>query len=104
MRNDLGTPVNTEEIIRLHDMLLAFNIPHELTPHWTGTGFQILYPNSEERICSAVCFNGSYGGRQGLIEIMGLLTEEESEYDEVVGFLLAIEVFDRIYRHYLSNN
>lgn len=103
MRNDLRTPVNTAEIVKLHDMLLTLNIPHEFIPHWTGTGFQILYPNSKERICSAVCFNGSYGGQSGLIEIMGLLTEDESECDEVVGFLLATEVFDRIYKHYSLN-
>lgn len=39
---------------------------------------------------------GSYGGHQDLLEIMGLLTEEESQYDSVVGYLTAQDVFDRI--------
>lgn len=31
---------------------------------------------------------------------MGLLTEEESKYDSVVGYLTAQEVFNRIKNHY----
>ena len=41
---------------------------------------------------------GSYGYKDGLIEIMGLLTEEEREQDDVVGYLTPEEVFRRIKR------
>lgn len=40
---------------------------------------------------------------QDLLEIMGLLTEEEEKIDRVLGWLTAKDVFDRIYEHYISN-
>lgn len=50
--------------------------------------------------CSAIEHNGSYGRKSDKIEIIGLLTDEESEYDSVVGGLSAQEVFERIKNHY----
>lgn len=47
-------------------------------------------------ICSAIWGTCSYGYDHGLIEIMGLLTPEEEEYDEVVGYLTPEDVFFRI--------
>lgn len=38
----------------------------------------------------------SYGNDEDLLEIMGGLTEAESEYDDVLGWLSAKEVFARI--------
>ena len=45
---------------------------------------------------SAIEGFGSYGYADDLIEIMGLLTPEESENDSVKGWLTAEEVFKRI--------
>lgn len=41
-------------------------------------------------------FPFSHGFGDGKLEIMGLLTEEEAEWDSVVGYLSAEEVFQRI--------
>ena len=43
---------------------------------------------------------GTYGGKQNLLEIMGLLTPEESKSDCVCGWLTAEDVFARIKAHY----
>ena len=73
-------------------------------------GYQVIvyYPDGE-RMISAIEGYGSYGfggwdhGTLGtdekdgdLIEIMGLLTPEEQQYDSVKGYLTAEEVFRRI--------
>jgi len=54
-------------------------------------------------ICSVICGYGTYGGDEGLLEIMGLLTPSEEEQDSVVGYLSAEDVFNRIKNHYDSN-
>lgn len=64
----------------------------------------IYYPSKENCICSVICHFGSYGFEKGLLEIMGLLTEEEYEYDSVVGWLNADQVFDRIYDHFYNKS
>lgn len=113
------------EIHRLHDMLTEAGIEHEFldrTPEgyreWEkitnrvniNWGYQVVvyYPDGE-RMISAIEGYGSYGfggwdhGFGGsdekdgdLIEIMGLLTPEEQQFDSVVGYLTAEEVFRRI--------
>ena len=50
--------------------------------------------------CSVIYGYGSYGYDNGLLEIMGLLTPEELEYDSVCGYLTAEDVFQRIDKHY----
>lgn len=111
------------EIHRLHEMLIEAGIEHEfreraepnVKPRYEkmgiDLGYQVIvyYPNGE-RMISAVEGWGTYGyggrwdhGLDGttekdgdLIEIMGLLTPEEAEWDSVVGYLTAEEVFRRI--------
>lgn len=108
------------EIHKLHEMLTESGIEHEFldrTPHGAhgqelkiNWGYQICvyYPDGE-RMISAIEGYGTYGyggwdhgvfgtdEKDGdLIEIMGLLTPEESEYDSVVGYLTAEDVFRRI--------
>lgn len=111
------------EIHKLHEMLTEAGIEHEFrdrTPDESlrerhlkmgiKWGYQVVvyYPDGE-RMISAIEGYGSYGfggwdhGTLGtdekdgdLIEIMGLLTPEEQEYDSVVGYLTAEEVFRRI--------
>jgi hypothetical protein len=105
------------EIHRLHEMLTEAGIEHTFNDR-TPTGYNgkinwgyqvcVYYPDGE-RMISAIEGYGSYGfggwdhGTLGsdekdgdLIEIMGLLTPEESEHDSVVGYLTAEEVFRRI--------
>lgn len=86
------------EMNKLGYMLACVLIPYEMTEHLGG--LHLEYPNHENCICSVICNNVSYGHKQGLLEIMGLLTEEEKEVDDVKGWMTADEVFERITRDY----
>ena len=84
-----------KEIIKLHNMLDNSKIPHEFIKFMDG--YQVNYYDKDGvRIADAIEHFGSYGHEQDLLEIMGLLTPEEKEYDSVVGWLTAEDVFDRI--------
>lgn len=89
------------EILVLEVELYKAGIPHTFEPYMCG--WRIGYPNDEKTVCSAIEHNGSYGREDDKIEIMGLLTDEESKYDGVVGWLTAEEVFNRIKKHYEKN-
>jgi len=86
-----------EEIEKLKEMLKKSGIPFEEVE--MNGGKQIIYSYKNNRVLDAVCHSFSYGHEQGLLEIMGLLTEEESKYDEVAGWLTAKDVYSRIKRH-----
>ena len=91
---------NYKEILKLKGMLEEAKIPFYFRDNHFD-GYQICYPNKgEERVCSVVEFEGSYGSHSDLLEIMGLLTKTESIDDEVVGYLTAENVFERIKKHY----
>lgn len=99
------------EILRLKEMLEEANIPFTFTDDFFNvkekidTGAPIAkvfyshqYPAYQIRLgdlADAIEHRGSYGNEQDLIEIMGGLTEEEMEYDSVLGYLTAEEVFKR---------
>lgn len=74
-------------------MMLTFGTP-------VGGIKRIKYPKKEDFVCSVVFGNGTYGFESGKLEIMGLLTPEEEQYDSVIGYLTAKDVFDRISKHY----
>lgn len=90
-----------KEIFKLRDMLDKAGIPY-LCENGFMNGVAIAYPNRDNRVCSAIEHDGSYGREADKIEIMGLLTDEEGEYDSVVGWLTAEDVFNRIKTHYES--
>ena len=80
-------------------MLENENIPFEFREIFGG--YQICYPKiGNERICSVIEHEGSYGNEEDLLEIMGLLTANEKECDYVVGYLSAEDVFNRIKHHW----
>lgn len=112
-----GVPVDLRQITKLHEMLEAEGIPHTFKNAFDGLcptveedaklGKQICYPvfDPNERVLSAICNIGSYGRESGLIEIMGLLTEEEEAQQRgVAGWLTAEDVFERIKRHWAERN
>ena len=90
------------EIFKLKKMLEKSLVPFE----WkecdkpSKQGFQILYPNDKNRVCSVIEHSFSYGNERDLLEIQGLLTEEEEECDSVLGNLTADDVFQRILSHW----
>lgn len=88
--------IDFSQIYRLKSMLEEAKIPFEFVMRPESGGYQIIYPNEKTRDCSVILHAYSYGHECGLLEIMGLLTEEESQYDDVVGFLSAEDVFARI--------
>ena len=91
------------EMVTLIDRLASANIPFELTTDVCGNeNGQLWYPSRENHICDVICHEYSYGGDEGLLEIMGLLDEEESEYDDVIGWLTAENVFARIYTDFMN--
>lgn len=85
------------EILKLAKMLSAEGIPYELEPSMDG--YHIIYSENSHIVCSVIEHMYSYGSNQDKLEIMGLLTDEESECDEVVGSLTANDVFCRIFLH-----
>ena len=90
------------EIFKLKKMLEKSFVPFE----WkefdkpSKQGFQILYPNDENRVCSVIEHSFSCGNEKDLLEIQGLLTAEEEECDSVLGNLTADNVFQRILSHW----
>lgn len=94
------------EIIELAEMLAKAGIPFQFGE--LNGGYQIRYPNKEKQVCSVVEHSFSYGSDNDLLEIMGLLTEEEQKEDvgdesAVKGYLTAEEVFKRIEKHFAEN-
>lgn len=90
-----------KEIFKLRDMLDNAGIPYMFENGFMNGG-ALAYPNRESMVCSVIEHDGSYGRHEDKIEIMGLLTDEESEYDSVIGHLSADEVFRRIKNHWES--
>ena len=90
------------EIERLVSMLDKACIPYERdddTQYNTLVDVsikRIKYPCIDNFVCSAIQGDYTLGGRENLIEIMGLLTDEERQFDDVRGYLTADEVFRRI--------
>ena len=111
------------EILKLKTMLEEANIPFEFTDDFWGVNklekngkispylgelYRNKYPAYQIRLgdlADAIQYDGSYGNRQDLLEIMGGLTEKEKEEDSVLGYLTAEEVFKRFkycYEHKTS--
>ena len=90
----------------LADMLFDHCIPFELTTDAEGNEWnQIWYPSKKNNVCDVICHRYSYGHERGLLEMMGLTTEEEDKiYFGVVGYLTPEEAFERIWRHWTKNH
>lgn len=89
------------EIFKLKDMLERAKIPFKFSELMGG--YHIVYPaDGGECICSVIEHDGSYGREKDLLEIKGLLTEleEETLEDDVLGYLTAEDVFQRIKNHW----
>lgn len=89
-----------KEIFRLKEMLEKENIHFIFRDLFDG--FQICYPDIKNKVCSVIEHDGSYGHNQDRLEIMGLISDEETN-DDVLGYLTAEDVFNRIYKHHKEN-
>lgn len=87
------------EMKKLINMLTEAGIPFQVTADMFGTP-QVWYPNRQNSVCDAICNECSYGGKEGLLEIMGLV-DEEKVGDSVEGHLTAEQVFARIWIHFI---
>ena len=85
------------EMTNLIEILKKSNIPFQVTSCEGAP--QVWYPNRKHVVCDAICHKYSFGGKDGLLEIMGLVDEEEAG-DEVEGYLTAEEVANRIFEHH----
>jgi len=93
------------EIFKLKEKLDTIGLEHEFNDHSNTLveyeHYQIvLLDEKSNRIVSVVQGNYTYGSDDNKLEIMGLLTPEEEEYDSVVGWLSADEVYERIMNYY----
>ena len=76
--------------------ILLFNDFREVMKHYNT--YKVF--DNEKRIISIVQGYGTYGEEDDLLEIMGLLTEEEEKIDSVTGYLTAEDVFNRIIKYF----
>ena len=56
----------------------------------------IVYDSKGKIVWDAICHWGSYGWKEGLLEIMGNIVDEKRVGDRVEGWLTAQDVIDRI--------
>lgn len=96
---ELDPNINFAEMDKLEQLLVEADIPYEKERMFGGK--HLIYPRKgDDQVCSVILHKGSYGRHNGLLEIMGLLTDEELENDTVVGSLTADNVFGRIKKHW----
>ena len=88
------------EMQRLITLLAKNDIPFELTVHPFTSTIQVWYPTRANSVCDVICHEYSYGGKDGYLEIMGLVDEKVTGGDSVEGYLMADEVYERIAKDY----
>lgn len=93
-----------DQMNKLASKLDEYKIPYYREYDTVLNHDHICYPDhGENRVCSIIFGKGTYGYERGRLEIMGLLTPEEEEWDDVVGYLTADDVFERIKNHWELN-
>lgn len=103
----MKTKYKFKEIFKLQEMLTEENIPYVFENRTNFiddkefTSYQIeIFDKYHDRIVSIIQSFGSYGREKDLLEIIGLLTEEESKCDSVAGWLTAENVMKRIKKYF----
>lgn len=95
------------EIMKLALKMRKQNVPFDffILSELSKQGFQIFYPNKKNAVCSVIEHDFSYGHEKDLLEIKGLVTNEEQSLvdDDVLGDLTADDVYKRIKKHYIRN-
>lgn len=83
----LNENIDFSEIDKLEKGLQEKHIPYDR--HRLFDGWQIKCDSWD-----AICHRGSYGGTDGLLEIMGDIVE--NDYDDVEGYLRAEDILSRL--------
>lgn len=94
------------EMHKLIVMLSKANIPFEVYPftmfnvdtHEHESTFLVASPNEKNRVVDAVSHCYSYGGKNGLLEVLGSANIDKDNYD-VAGWLTAEEAFEYFKAH-----
>lgn len=79
-------------IDKLEQLLKEAGVPCEVKDCYRGRQVVVQVHND---VVDAICSEYSYGHDEGLLEIMGGLTEEEEKWDSVKGYLTPEEVAKR---------
>lgn len=91
------TNIYYREILKLFFMLENSDLSIVCSKDSMYHGWHLIVKSKYEKIiCSIIEHDYSYGHEYDTLEIMGLLTPEESAKDDVVGELSAEDVFERI--------
>lgn len=80
--------LNEKAMNELIKELIKKEIPFEVTVQSLFNAISVLSPSIEDPCIDAICHEGSYGGEQGLIEIMYHKLDVQ---DDVVGYLTPAE-------------
>ena len=73
-------------IVKLSDNRVTF----DLTFNWNGNTPQVWIPRADSPLCDVICHEFSYGGKDGLLEILC------KNWDDVRGWLTADEAYELI--------
>ena len=94
-----GERKDNAEMDKLQKMLKEEGIPFQMEPDIWGNPHLKYCGKEGQTVCSVIY---GYGQNEGLLEIQGLMTEEEynREGDTVLGYLTAENIFERIRRHW----
>jgi len=103
---------NCNEIFKLRHLLSESDIPFEFynrcyTLKYNNKfieSWQIVVPNMDNKVISIIEGVGTFGYTEDKLEIQGLLTDYEKEFDSVVGGLSADEVLKRINEYNIKIN
>lgn len=81
------------EISKLAALLGKYNIPFTICPQTLGEeiSIQICSPNEKDCLIDAICHSYSFGGKDGLLEVMAHRDYEYVTNYDVVGYLSAKE-------------
>ena len=93
------------EIFKLRKKLNDIDLEHTFVDRSDerSESYQIVILDDDgNKIISVIQNEWSYGNREDLLEIMGLLTPEEEKHDEVIGWLTSDNVYERIMKYYGS--
>lgn len=91
------------EMDKLVDYLVQSGIPFgiRLHPVYPPT-IQVCVPNVKDCYIDVVCFNGSYGGKEGLLEMM--IGNNFRKSNSIRGYLTGAEAFNIIDEEWKKKN